>query len=524
PSAPSVVQPPRPVELHTIPAEDPAVYDMICDADTVGVFQVESRAQMSMLPRLRPREFYDLVIEVAIVRPGPIQGNMVHPYLRRRRGEEPVVYPSGELEAVLKHTLGVPLFQEQAMRVVMVAAGFSAEEADQLRRAMAAWRKNGSITGFGERIVAGMLANGYTREFAEQTFQQIQGFGEYGFPESHAASFAILVYASCWLKRHHPAAFACALLNSQPMGFYAPAQIVRDAREHGVAVRAIDVNFSTWDCTLEEEGRGGTGARGHAGGEGKHTWGLGGPALRLGFRQIKGMREDHAARLVAARDRGGPFTSIVQLLRAAGLPVHAVRRLAEADAFGSLGLSRRHAVWETLPLGDEELPLFDNKDEGKAAPPSSFILPPSALPAIPLGQEVMTDYATTSLSLKRHPVWFAREELRRRKVITTAELMDPDRSPHGRWVKVAGLVLVRQRPGTASGVVFETIEDETGVANLILWADVYDRYRPAARHAGLLQADGYVQREGQVVHVLAKRLFDLSHLLAGYRLESRDFH
>jgi error-prone DNA polymerase len=496
---------------------------MMCDADTVGVFQIESRAQMSMLPRLQPRKFYDIVIEVAIVRPGPIQGNMVHPYLQRRelvrneRGGE-IQYESPELEKMLSHTLGVPLFQEQAMRVVMVAAGFTADEADQLRRAMAAWRKNGMINQFYPKIINGMLANGYARDFAERVFEQIQGFGEYGFPESHAASFALLVYASAWIKRHHPAVFACALLNSQPMGFYAPAQIVRDARDHGVEVRPVDVNHSEWDCTLKDprdmdvppmHGR-----DGHAPENGKHTWGLAGPALRLGFRQITGMRQDHVQRLVAARCRHGHFTSIEEFHQVTGLPVTTVKRLAEADAFGSIGDSRRPAVWNTLPLRDADAPLFDS-------PLPTPHSPPPTLPEMPIGQEVMTDYATLRLSLKKHPVAIVRASLDERKILTAAQI---NQTPHGRWVKVAGLVLIRQRPGTASGIVFETIEDETGIVNLIVRPDIYERYRPAARHAALLQCDGYLERQGQVVHIMAKRLFDLSELLHGYRLESRDFH
>jgi error-prone DNA polymerase len=500
-----------PIELHTMPHEDPAVYDMICDADTVGVFQIESRAQMSMLPRLRPREFYDLVIEVAIVRPGPIQGDMVHPYLQRRNSGEPVDYPNDALREVLEKTLGVPLFQEQAMRVVMVAASFTAAEADQLRRAMAAWKRNGHIDLLKARIILGMRANGYAPDYAENVFRQIQGFGSYGFPESHAASFARLVYASAWVKRYHPAAFCAALLNSQPMGFYQPAQLVRDAQDHGVEVRAVDVNHSAWDCTLEDPNP-------RAAIPGKAGWGVNGPVLRLGFRQVKGMSEVHAKRILEARGERGRFASVADLHASTRLPASALRRLAEADAFGSLGLARRQAVWHALELKDERLPLV----EGGAGDAAQSSLP--FLPQMLLGQEVMTDYATTSLSLKAHPISFVRDELDRQRIVTAAELQDAGRSPHGRWVRVAGLVLVRQRPGTASGVVFETIEDETGVANLILWSDVYDRYRPAARHAGLLRADGYVQREGQVVHVLAKRLFDLSHLLSGFRVGSRDFH
>ena len=514
---------------------------MISDADTVGVFQIESRAQMSMLPRLRPKCFYDLVIEVAIVRPGPIQGDMVHPYLRRRCGEEEVTYPSEAMRDVLRKTLGVPLFQEQAMRLVMVGAGFSGAEADQLRRAMAAWKRTKGLEKFHQRIIDGMLKNGYTREYAEQCYHQIKGFGEYGFPESHSASFALLVYVSAWLKRHHPAAFCAALLNSQPMGFYAPAQLVRDAKEHGVEVRPVDVNASEWDCTLEDgrhegtrsAGSGQAPARRHGGG-GKQSWGVSGPAVRLGFRQVKGMREDQARQIVEARGRHGRFRAVTQLHQLTRTPAAALRRLAEADAFGSLGLSRRQALWQVLKLKDEPLSLFDPPapsclragacPEPAERVPSCLFSPddpPVPLPPMPLGQEVMTDYATAGLSLKRHPVALVRAELSRQQVVTAAEVLN---TPNGKWVRVAGLVLIRQRPGTASGVVFETLEDETGVTNLILWPRIYDRFRPAARHALLLRADGQVQRQGQVVHVLAKRLHDLSHLLSGYDQRSRDFH
>jgi len=482
-----------PLQLHTIPAEDPAVYEMISNADTIGVFQIESRAQMSMLPRLRPTNFYDLVIEVAIVRPGPIQGDMVHPYLRRRCGEEKVEYPSEALRRVLHKTLGVPLFQEQAMKIAMVAAGFSAEEADQLRRAMAAWRYNGHIEKFHRKIVDGMLANGYARDFAQRCFDQIKGFGEYGFPESHAASFALLVYASAWIKRHHPAVFACALLNSQPMGFYAPAQIVRDAREHHVEVRSMDVNHSFWDCTLEGSGDS--------------------PALRLGFRQIRGLGSADGERIAATRQSHGPFHSVADFQQTTQLSRQCIRRLAHADAFGSLGLSRRPALWQTLELSDTPAPLFDFiPDE----PP-----PPTDLPQMPIRQEVLSDYATAGLSLKRHPVSLLRGELTARRIIPAKQL---EQIPHGRWISVAGLVLVRQRPGTASGIVFVTLEDETGIANLIIRAAIYDRYRAAARHATLLQADGYVQKQGQVIHILAMRMYDLSDWLAGHKQHSRDFH
>jgi error-prone DNA polymerase len=496
-----------PIELHTIPPEDPGVYVMVSDADTIGVFQIESRAQMSMLPRLRPNKFYDLVIEVAIVRPGPIQGDMVHPYLRRRDGIEPVSFPKPELEAVLGKTLGVPLFQEQAMKMAMVAAGFTAGEADQLRRAMAAWRHAGSIEKFQQKMIDGMLANGYERDFAERCFNQIKGFGEYGFPESHAASFALLVYASAWIKRYHPAAFCCALLNSQPMGFYAPAQIVRDAREHGVEVRAIEVNRSDWDCTLESPAN----SSASVPTADKQTWGIGGPAVRLGFRMIKGLQAAYAQQIVARRVHHGPFSSIDDFHAATQLPVSAVAKLSEADAFASLPRSRRVALWETLALPEERSPL--------AMPPGESAAP--ALSPMTVGQEIHADYGTTGLSLKGHPIQLIRTELTRRKVIPAAEVWN---RPHGRWVSVAGVVIIRQRPGTAKGIVFETLEDETGIVNLIIRPDVYDRCRNAARSASVLQADGYVERQGQVQHVMAVRLHNLTELVSNCTLRSRDFH
>jgi error-prone DNA polymerase len=495
----------QPIELCTIPREDPQVYAMISDADTIGVFQIESRAQMSMLPRLKPKDFYDLVIEVAIVRPGPIQGDMVHPYLRRREGIETVSFPKPELEAVLGKTLGVPLFQEQAMKVAIVAAGFSAEEADQLRRAMAAWRYSGHIERFQKKIINGMLVKGYTRDFAERCFNQIKGFGEYGFPESHAASFALLVYASAWIKRYHPAAFCCALLNSQPMGFYAPAQIVRDAQEHGVEARPIDVNFSDWDCTLED-------SRSSAPGTGdKRTWGHGGPAVRLGLRLIKGMRPIHADRIVECRS-GGAFTSVEHFHQATKLPKSAIERLANADTFGSLPRSRRTAFWQTMGLTNEHIPLFEDRCVGDN--PS-----PAALPLMSLRQEVMIDYAMSGLSLKQHPVALVRDQLTRRKIITAAELKQ---RKNGR-VQIAGIVLVRQHPGTAKGIVFITLEDETGVANLIIRPNIFNRYSRIASGAYLLQADGNVERQGKVIHVIVLRLEDLSNLLTGYEFRSRDF-
>jgi error-prone DNA polymerase len=502
-------------QLHNLPPEDPAVYDMICHADTIGVFQIESRAQMSMLPRLRPRCFYDLVIEVAIMRPGPIQGDMVHPYLRRRSGQEPVHYPSEAMRGVLQKTLGVPLFQEQAMRLAIVGAGFNAAEADRLRRAMAAWKRRGGLEQFRDKFINGMLANGYSLAFAQQCFHQLHGFSEYGFPESHAASFALLVYVSAWLKRHHPAAFAAALLNSQPMGFYAPAQIIGDARNHGVEVRPMDINASHWDCTLEDSAlRQAPVAPPQSSRPNDPLWGMGGPALRIGLRQIKGFRQVHAERIVRHRQEHGPLKSIEQLQQRCGLPSTAIGLLARADALGSLGLSRRTAMWEALALEDEPSPLFD------AVPvtePSAGIL----LPVMPVGQEVMTDYRTAGHSLKHHPLELLRQELRTGDILTARQIQQ---APNSHWVKSAGLVLVRQRPATAAGMVFMTLEDETGVINLMVRPTIYQRYRAAARHAGLLQVEGRIQRQGEVVNVVAQRLMDLSSLLEGWSGRSRDFH
>jgi error-prone DNA polymerase len=499
-----------PIELHTIPQEDPGVYDMICAADTIGVFQIESRAQMSMLPRLKPRTFYDLVIEVAIVRPGPIQGDMVHPYLRRRSNLEAITYPTPEMEAVLGRTLGVPLFQEQAMRLVMVAARFSADQADQLRRAMAAWRYTGHIDRFQQKVIDGMTANGYTREFAEQCFNQIKGFGEYGFPESHAASFALLVYASAWVKRYHPAAFCCAILNAQPMGFYAPAQLVRDAREHGVEVRGVDINHSDWDCTLEPNTAGSTASISTNGG--KRTWGRDGPAVRLGLRMVKGFATAHAERIMQCRRDVGRFQSIEHFHETTALPVSAITKLSAADAFASVAQTRRLALWETLALPEEQQPLPVTRRKK---------MPDPQLPLMTMGEEIQADYTAAGLSLKGHPVQMLRAELAQRKVVPAAEVWN---RRHGTWIKVAGLVIIRQRPGTAKGIVFATLEDETGIVNLIIRPDVYERYRPAARSASMVQADGYVERQGEVLHVMAMRLHDLSGWLGGYSLHSRDFH
>ncbi|MCL5778423.1 error-prone DNA polymerase [Limibaculum sp. FT325] len=474
----------RDYTLATLPPDCPQVYDMLCRADSLGVFQVESRAQMNFLPRMRPRSFYDLVIEVAIIRPGPIQGDMVHPYLRRRRGEEPVEFPSDELREVLGKTLGVPLFQEQAMRIAIVAAGFSADEADRLRRSLATFRRTGTIGSFRERFIGGMLARGYDPDFAARCFGQIEGFGEYGFPESHAASFALLVYASAWLKRHHPAVFACALLNSQPMGFYAPAQIVRDAREHGVEVRPVSVNASHWDCTLEPDGRGGL-------------------ALRLGFRQIRGLAEDDGHWIAAARGNGYP--DVESLWRRAGIGRAAVERLARADAFAAGGveppLTRREALWEARGLsGDAPLPLFA-EGEGLREPPA-------ALPPETAGEAVVEDYRALRLSLRAHPLALLRDGLGGAMPAAGLAALQ-----HRARAAVAGLVITRQRPGTASGVIFMTLEDETGVANVIVWPRVYQRFRRAVIAGRLLRVHGRLEREGAVMHVIAWRIEDLSDRL-----------
>ncbi len=481
------------LDLATIPAEDPRTYAMIRKADTLGTFQIESRAQMAMLPRIKPRTFYDLVIEVAIVRPGPIQGDMVHPYLRRREGKEDVTYPKPELEAVLGKTLGVPLFQEQAMRVAIECAGFTAGEADQLRRAMATFKHTGGVSKFGEKLVSGMVANGYDRDFAERTFKQLEGFGSYGFPESHAASFALIAYASSWMKCWHPDAFCCALLNAQPMGFYAPAQIVRDAREHGVEVRPVCINASHWDCTLEATGD-----------DGRF-------AVRLGLRMVKGLGNAEAARLISCRE-DQPYRSVDDLWRRAGIPVAALVELAEADAFrAGLGLARREALWAIKALRDEPLPLF-----AAAAMREAGIVPEQSEPAVSLrpmtsGREVVEDYGHLGLTLRAHPVSFLRAELAGRGVITCAKAVaSPDRC----WVHVAGLVLVRQRPGSAKGVMFITLEDETAVANLVVWTKVFEKFRRVVLGSGMIGVKGRIQREGEVVHIVAHELIDLSTELA----------
>ncbi|TMJ64844.1 MAG: error-prone DNA polymerase [Alphaproteobacteria bacterium] len=526
----------RRFELATIPAEDPAVYEMLSRADSLGVFQVESRAQMTMLPRLKPREFYDLVIEVAIVRPGPIQGDMVHPYLRRRSGREVVTYPSGELQEVLGKTLGVPLFQEQAMKIAIVGAGFAPEEADRLRRAMATFKRNGDIHLFRDKFIAGMVRNGYDRDFATRCFSQIEGFGTYGFPESHAASFALLVYVSAWVKCFYPEVFACALLNSQPMGFYAPAQIVRDAREHGVEVRPVDVNHSFWDCTLEPTTPSlPSPASGGAPGRPPARAGIPGVgwrrALRLGLRQIKGFAEADAERLVEARGSG--YSNPQALWRRSGLGRGALERLAEADAFRSIGLDRRRALWALKALGDPPLPLFAQEPsptKEKPSPPiggrgqgegrfSTEAQAMALLPEMPLGEHVVEDYASLSLTLKRHPLAFLRSELAREGLVTAAELAH---LPVDRRLSIAGIVLIRQRPGSANGVVFITIEDETGIANLIVWPAILERFRRAALGATLLRCTGKLQREETVIHVVADRLEDMTPRLNTLRDHTGD--
>ena len=463
--------------------DDPAVYAMIQKADTIGVFQIESRAQMSMLPRLRPACFYDIVIQVAIVRPGPIQGDMVHPYLRRREGKERVEFPSKELEAVLGKTLGVPLFQEQAMNVAIVGAGFSPADADRLRRSMATFKSTGGVSRFQDQMIEGMVTRGYTRDFAERTFRQIEGFGSYGFPESHAASFAKIAYASSWMKCHHPDVFCAAILNAQPMGFYQPAQLVRDAQDHGVEVRPVCINASRWDCTLEE-------------GEGLLP-------LRLGLRMVRGLSNLHAAQILAARTEG-PFASIEDVWRRSGVPVAALEKLADADAFASLGVDRRQALWRVRGLGEAPLPLFAAADAPGAEPEV-------ALTPLTAGREVVEDYRTVQLSLRAHPLAFLRPELERRGIAACAGLA---RRKDGARVEVAGLVLIRQRPGKGN-VTFITLEDETGIANIILWQRRFEAQRRIVMGAAMIAVKGVMQKEGEVIHVVADRLEDLTPLLHG---------
>ncbi|MEQ1810061.1 MAG: error-prone DNA polymerase [Terricaulis sp.] len=493
------------VKLDSVDTDDPRVYDMLQRADSIGVFQVESRAQMSMLPRLRPENFYDLVIEVAIVRPGPIQGGMVHPYLKRRQGLEKATAPKPELWEVLKRTMGVPLFQEQAMQIAITAAGFTPSEADKLRRAMATFKRVGTIGSLKEKFINGMIGNGYEKEFAEASFAQIEGFGEYGFPESHAASFAILVYASSWLKCYYPDVFAAALLNSQPMGFYAPAQIVRDAADHGVQIRPIDVNHSTWDNTLEAGPK--AAERLHT----RHVEMVGDirstHAMRLGYRQAQGLKEAEMNQLVA--NRGAGYDSVRDVWLRSGLSPSTIERLADIDAFRSLGLDRRDALWAARGLnrvgGQEDLPLFESASVDRTREPDFD------LPSMCLGEHIVEDYRTMGLSLKAHPVSLLREELSARRAIKAEQLAE---IKNGERVRVSGLVLVRQRPGTASGVIFMTLEDETGIANIVVWPKLFEQYRREVLGGRLVTIDGPVQSESGVIHVIAERVHDYTPLLA----------
>ena len=472
----------RELELTSIDATDEKVYEMISSADTVGVFQIESRAQMSMLPRLKPKEFYDLVIEVAIVRPGPIQGDMVHPYLRRRNGEEAIDYPSEEIKGVLERTKGVPLFQEQAMEIAIVAAGFTPDEADALRRSMATFKSKEGVSHFRDKMINGMLAKGYKEEFAQRVFRQLEGFGSYGFPESHAASFALLVYVSSWIKCYYPDVFAAALLNSQPMGFYQPAQLIIDARKHGVTVLPVDINYSDWDNTLEGE----TGAVPHQ--------------LRLGFRQVKGLKAENIEKLIQCRHK--PYTRVAEVADA--VSICTLERLADADAFRSIGLDRRQALWEVAAVQDRHVALFKGQDTGSVQEKQI------RLPFMAESEHVVQDYATTGLSIKAHPVSFLRKKLDLLHVLPTDKL---SRVKDGMPVKVCGLITVRQRPGTAKGVLFVTIEDEVGFANLVLWAKVFEKYRREILQAKLFMVTGKVQVEGEVIHVVVEQCFNLNSWL-----------
>jgi len=480
----------RQLTLATVPAEDPVVYDMICNGETMGVFQIESRAQMAMLPRLRPRCYYDLVIEVAIIRPGPIQGDMVHPYLRRRNGEEAVDYPSEDVKGVLQRTLGVPIFQEQVMQLAVVAAGFTPGEADRLRRAMAAWKRRGGLGPFEEKLIKGMRARGYEEEFARQIFRQIEGFGEYGFPESHSASFALLVYVSSWLKCHEPAAFTAALLNSQPMGFYSTSQLTQDARRNSVEVRAVDINQSHWDCTLEtrDDGR---------------------AAMRLGLRMIKGLPEEAGRRIVVERGADA-YQSIQQLLERAGLDRRELGVLAQAGALEVLEGHRHRARWAVAGV-EKPTPLFASMDRYEAAP---LLRKPTE------GQNIVADYQSTGLTLERHPLQLLRHRLDRYRYVQAERLPD---LTDGTSISIAGLVITKQRPGTASGVTFVTLEDETGYINLVVWKQIAERDRPALLNARLMGVQGELQIEGQVIHVIARRLVDHTDMLGNLVVTSRDF-
>ena len=478
--------------LATLPKEDPATYAMISRADTIGAFQIESRAQMAMLPRLRPKTFYDLVIQVAIVRPGPIQGDMVHPYLRRRNEEEAIDYPSDELKPVFERTLGVPLFQEQVMELAIVAADYTPGEADELRRSMAAWKRHGGLEPHRQRLTSRMLEKGYSQAFTERIFRQIEGFGSYGFPESHAASFALLAYASCWLKCHEPAAYACALVNSWPMGFYSPDQVLQDARRHDVELRPVDVRYSDWDCSLEPD---------------EH----GEPAIRLGLRMIRGMREDDARRIEQAR-QSGAFRDVEDLSVRARLDASARERLADAGALGGLVGHRYQARWAVAGV-EEQLPLFAGVSAPNEAAPG--------LPAPSQGEDLLTDYATLGTTLGPHPLALLRQALRARRCRSSRELQVVE---HGRPVSVAGLVIGRQRPQTASGVIFVTLEDEFGMVNVVVWHDLAERQRRVLVQSQMLRIDGHLETQDGVRHVIAGRLTDLTAMLTGLDIRSRDFH
>ncbi|MCS4243143.1 error-prone DNA polymerase [Rhizobium sp. BIGb0125] len=491
-----------PMGLADVPQEDTRTYAMIRKADTLGTFQIESRAQMSMLPRLKPRTFYDLVVQVAIVRPGPIQGDMVHPYLRRREGKEKVEYPTPELEAVLGKTLGVPLFQESAMKVAMVCAGFSAGEADQLRRAMATFKFTGGVSKFKDKLVNGMVKNGYSAEFAERTFSQLEGFGSYGFPESHAASFALIAYASSWVKCWHPDVFCTALINSQPMGFYSVAQIVTDARQHGVEVRPVCVNSSRWDCTMEP------------------IAGTDRFAVRLGMRVVKGLSQYDAAKIILARANQA-FESADDMWRRSGVPTASLVKLADADAFlPALKLERRQALWDIKALRDEPLELWAAAAEREARTVSEMQEPEVALKSMAEGREVVEDYSHTGLTLRAHPLSFLRNDLKAKRIVTCAEAMA---ERDGKWLWTAGLVLVRQRPGSAKGVMFLTLEDETGIVNAVVWPSLFERQRRVLMTASMMGIHGKIQKEGEVVHLVAQKLFDFSSDLANLGERNGEF-
>ena len=481
------------LDLASVPQDCERTYDMICEADTLGTFQIESRAQMAMLPRMRPRSLDDLTVEVAVVRPGPIQGQMVHPYLRRREGLEAPEYPTEAFREVLQNTLGIPLFQEQAMAIAIRCGGFTPGEADQLRRAMATFKQTGGVSHFRDKLIEGMVRHGLTRDFAERTFKQLEGFGSYGFPMSHAASFAILAYVSSWAKCHHPDVFCAALLNAQPMGFYAPAQLVWDARRHGVEVRPVDVNHSRWDCTLEEVT---DEARGYR-------------AVRLGLRVAKGLREEDGARLACARGEA-PYQGPEDVQRRALIGGRAIAKLVEADAFGSCDLGRRQAGWAAAVLREAPLPLFEAADRRAGALTAEVPEPDFAPPAMTKGREVVEDYVSTGLSLKAHPVSFLRAALARRGCVTATQ---SDHAHDRTRLRVAGIVLSRQRPGSAKGVMFITIEDETGPVNVIVWPSLFERHRRVVLGAGMIGVEGQLQKEGSVCHLVAHRLVDLTSAL-----------